>query len=113
MRLAVSGNFAAHDLSGKFGAAPSSAANLLRHAKKVAHKVGLCFHVGSQCMDPEAYRAAIKRASAVVMKAKVKIDILDVGGGFPATYPGMKPPPLESYMSALVDAAGAIDKAGC
>ncbi|MBD25971.1 MAG: decarboxylase [Candidatus Marinimicrobia bacterium] len=112
VRLAVSGNSAAYDLSGKFGAAPSSAANLLRHAQKVAHKVGVCFHVGSQCMDPAAYRAAIERASAVVMKAKVKIDILDIGGGFPATYPGMKPAPLESYMNVLVDAAKPFTRQG-
>jgi ornithine decarboxylase len=62
VRLAVSGNAAAYDLSGKFGAAPTTAADLLRHARKVAHKIGICFHVGSQCMDPVAYRAAIVRA---------------------------------------------------
>ena len=105
VRLAVSGNAAAYDLSGKFGAAPSSAASLLRHVGKVAHKVGVCFHVGSQCMDPAAYRAAVERAATVIKKAKVKIDVLDVGGGFPATYPGMTPPPLEAYMDAVVAAA--------
>ncbi len=105
VRLAVSGNAAAYDLSGKFGAAPSVAADLLRHARKVAHKIGICFHVGSQCMDPAAYKAAIQRAGEVVSKAKVKLDVLDVGGGFPATYPNMTPPPLEQYMAAIVEAA--------
>ena len=62
IRLAVSGNAAAYDLSGKFGSAPSVAADLLRHARKVAHKIGICFHVGSQCMDPAAYKAAFQRA---------------------------------------------------
>src|SRR5690606_20091021 len=70
IRLAVTGNgSAAYDLSGKFGAAPSTAADLLRHARKVAHKVGVCFHVGSQCMDPAAYKLAITRAMEVVAKA--------------------------------------------
>ncbi len=101
IRVAVAGNAAAYDLSGKFGAAPSTAADLLRHARKVASKVGLCFHVGSQCMDPGAYTAAIGRAWDIVTKAKVKLDILDVGGGFPATYPGMVPPPLENFMDAI------------
>ena len=105
VRLAVSGNAAAYDLSGKFGAAPSAAADLLRHARKVAHKLGICFHVGSQCMDPAAYRAAIGRAGEVIGKAKVKVDVLDVGGGFPATYPNMTPPPLEDYMSTIIEAA--------
>lgn len=106
VRLAVSGNgAAAYDLSGKFGAAPSTAADLLRHVRKVAHKVGVCFHVGSQCMDPVAYRLAIARAMDVVTKAKVKLDVLDVGGGFPATYPNMTPPPLQNYFDAIIDAA--------
>jgi ornithine decarboxylase len=105
IRLAVSGNAAAYDLSGKFGAAPSAAADLLRHARKVAYKLGICFHVGSQCMDPAAYRAAIGRAGQVLAKARVKLDVLDVGGGFPATYPNMTPPPLDAYMSAITAAA--------
>ena len=105
VRLAVSGNAAAYDLSGKFGAAPSAAADLLRHARKVAHKLGICFHVGSQCMDPAAYSAAIARAGDVIAKAKVKLDVLDVGGGFPAIYPNMTPPSLDAYMAAIIAAA--------
>ena len=105
IRLAVAGNSAAYDLSGKFGAAPSTAVDLLRHARKVAVKVGICFHVGSQCMDPAAYTAAIGRALDVATKAKVKVDVLDVGGGFPAIYPNMTPPPLESFMDAIKQAA--------
>lgn len=106
IRLAVSGNgSAAYDLSGKFGAAPSTAVDLLRHARKVAHKVGVCFHVGSQCMDPVAYKLAIARAEEIIAKAKIKIDVLDVGGGFPATYPNMTPPPLGNYFAAIVEAA--------
>ncbi|MDX2142262.1 MAG: type III PLP-dependent enzyme [Rhodospirillaceae bacterium] len=105
VRLAVAGNAAAYDLSGKFGAAPSVAADLLRHCRKVAAKVGICFHVGSQCMDPAAYVGAIGRAADVVAKAKVKLDILDVGGGFPAVYPNMTPPPLEAFMDAIKAAA--------
>ena len=108
VRLAVSGNAAAYDLSGKFGAAPSVAADLLRHARKVAHKIGICFHVGSQCMDPVAYKAAIERAADVVSRAKVKLDVLDVGGGFPATYPNMTPPPLEAYMAAIIETAAPL-----
>jgi ornithine decarboxylase len=113
IRLAVTGNgSAAYDLSGKFGAAPSTAADLLRHARKVAHKVGVCFHVGSQCMDPAAYKLAIVRAMEVVAKAKVKIDVLDVGGGFPATYPNMIPQPLENYFAAITEAAQPMVDAG-
>jgi ornithine decarboxylase len=105
IRIAVAGNAAAYDLSGKFGAAPSTAVDLLRQARKVAEKVGICFHVGSQCMDPAAYVGAIGRAADIAAKAKVKIDILDVGGGFPAIYPNMTPPPLEAFIDAIKTAA--------
>ena len=105
IRLAVGTTAAAYDLSGKFGAAPSVASDLLRHARKVAHKVGICFHVGSQCMDPASYASSIARAIDVAAKAKVKLDVLDVGGGFPAVYPGMTPPPLENFAEAIMTAA--------
>ena len=108
IRLAVSGNVAAYDLSGKFGAAPATAADLLRHARKVAHRIGVCFHVGSQCMDPVAYKSALGRAADIISKAKVRVDIIDVGGGFPADYPNMTPPPLENYMQAINEAAQPI-----
>ena len=105
VRLAVGTTTAAYDLSGKFGAAPSVAADLLRHARKVAHKVGICFHVGSQCMDPVSYAGATARAIDVAAKAKVKLDVIDVGGGFPAFYPGMTPPPLENFAEVILAAA--------
>ncbi len=105
IRLAVGATAAAYDLSGKFGAAPSVASDLLRHARKVAHKVGICFHVGSQCMDPASYAGAIARAIDVAQKAKVKLDVIDVGGGFPAFYPGMNPPPLENFAETILAAA--------
>ncbi len=99
---------AAYDLSGKFGAGKEEAVALLKAARRVARKVGLCFHVGSQCMDPAAYGAAIERMRALVDKAGVAIDILDVGGGFPVAYPGMEPPALGGYMNAIRRAAGQL-----
>ncbi|HEX8527448.1 MAG TPA: type III PLP-dependent enzyme, partial [Allosphingosinicella sp.] len=29
------------------------------------------------------------------------VDIVDVGGGFPSVYPGMEPPPLETYFEVI------------
>jgi ornithine decarboxylase len=48
----------------------------------------------------------------VVAKAKVKIDVLDVGGGFPAIYPNLTPPPLENYFAAITEAAQPMVDAG-
>ena len=87
VRLGLPKGDAAIDLSGKFGAGPDEAASLLRAARPCARRLGLSFHVGSQCQDPLAWRRAMRLASAVVAAAGVAIDIVDVGGGFPASYP--------------------------
>ncbi len=101
VRLALPKGGAMYDLSGKFGAEPAAAVELLRAARPHARKLGVSFHVGSQCMDPAAYARAIARAAAVIREAGVKVDLLDVGGGFPAAYPDIVPPPLSSFMAAI------------
>lgn len=101
VRIALPKGSAAYDLSGKFGAEHDEAVTLLRQARRVSNKLGLCFHVGSQCMSPASYAQAIEKARAIVAEAGVKLDILDVGGGFPIAYPDMVPPPLEDYMDAI------------
>ena len=109
IRLAISNSHAAIDLSSKFGILPSGAIALLRKARGVSNKLGICFHVGSQCMDPKEYRNAIKIAKETIDAAGVNIDILDIGGGFPSSYPGMTPPDLQSYFDAIFDAISHID----
>ena len=52
VRVSISNEHAKIDLSKKFGALPSEALGLLRLAKAHSKKVGLSFHVGSQCMHP-------------------------------------------------------------
>jgi ornithine decarboxylase len=100
---------AAYDLSGKFGAAPEEAVALLRAARPHAARLGLSFHVGSQCLDPLAWGAAAALAGAVARAACVPIDVLDVGGGFPAAYPGVEPPPLGAFFAEIEDA---VEEAG-
>ncbi len=104
VRMAVSGEGAALPLTRKFGAAPDETPDLLRAARAHADELGVSFHVGSQCMDPNAYRRAMAETSARIVEAGVTVDIVDVGGGFPSTYPGLEPPPLAAY-TAAIDAA--------
>ncbi len=101
VRLATPKTNAAFNLSEKFGAQPDDAVSLLRDAEKVAHKVGLCFHVGSQTSEPESYAHAIQLAGEVIRKSGVALDVLDVGGGFPASYPGMETPPVLEYFDVI------------
>ncbi|MDP3382767.1 MAG: type III PLP-dependent enzyme, partial [Phenylobacterium sp.] len=62
---------------------------------------GVSFHVGSQCMRPTAYQAAMSQASRALVRAGVFADVVDVGGGFPSVYPGMVPPALADYMDSI------------
>lgn len=104
VRLAIPNSYAELALTDKFGASLDVAPTLLRDVRAVAAHTGICFHVGSQCMHPDAYRLAIKLAKQVLKQAAVKIDSLDVGGGFPSIYPGMTPPDMESYFAAIHEA---------
>jgi len=110
VRIALPKGKAALDLSGKFGITADEAPALLRRARAAATRLGISFHVGSQCSDPVMWRAAIARASGIVAEAGVKLDVLDVGGGFPVAYPGAELPPLAAFM-AEID-AGVADLRG-
>jgi ornithine decarboxylase len=101
VRLAVSNDGSALPLAGKFGASAEDAPDLIRTARAHAEELGVSFHVGSQCMAPSAYRAAMMEASRLIAQAGVTVDIVDVGGGFPSVYPGMTPPPLADYLDAI------------
>ena len=104
VRLAVKQG-GTYDLSGKFGVEVEEAVELLRLARPHAARLGLCFHVGSQCLDPAAYARAMALAAEAVALSGVAIDIVDVGGGFPVSYPDAVPPPLADYMTAIDTAA--------
>ncbi|HVI51119.1 MAG TPA: type III PLP-dependent enzyme [Candidatus Sulfotelmatobacter sp.] len=101
VRLSLPKGDAVYDLSGKFGAPPAEAAEILRLSRKVAVRVGLCFHVGSQCMNPAAYETALALGGQVIAEAGVPIDIVDVGGGFPVSYADMVPPALSAFVAAI------------
>ena len=101
VRLALPAGTARYDLSGKFGAWPDEAIALLRAARPHAAKLGVSFHVGSQCLDPLAWRGAIELAGRVIRAAGVPVELLDVGGGFPVAYPDMAPPPLGAFFAEI------------
>lgn len=101
VRLALPKGEAVYDLSGKFGAAPVDAVALLRATRPHAARLGLSFHVGSQCLDPLAWRRAMALAGEVIRAADVAIEIVDVGGGFPVAYPGVEPPPLGAFFAEI------------
>ncbi|MDX1424981.1 MAG: type III PLP-dependent enzyme, partial [Kiloniellales bacterium] len=90
-----------YHLAAKFGAQPDLAADLLKEAAARGCKVGLAFHVGSQCQDPKAYRVALDLVGEIMETAAVDLDCIDVGGGFPGLYIDTSAPPLEDYMAEI------------
>ena len=76
---------------------------LLQAIKASGNKAGLCFHVGSQTLSPLPYTQALARVGAIIKQSGVKLDSLDVGGGYPVAYPGHDPAPVIDYMVALRD----------
>ena len=101
VRVSISNEHAEIDLSQKFGALPSEALGLLRLAKAHAKKVGLSFHVGSQCMHPISYAKGINEVGNIIKKTKIIPDIINVGGGFPSIYPDLNPLPLQNYIDEI------------
>ncbi|MBL6456861.1 type III PLP-dependent enzyme [Belnapia sp. T6] len=112
IRLAMPKGQAMLDLSGKFGAAPEEAAELLRAARPAAGRLGICFHVGSQMMDPLAWRNAMALAGEVIRAAGVPVEVIDVGGGFPVAYPGIEPPPLGAFFAEIEASFEALELPG-
>lgn len=101
VRLRVSSEYAKLSLGSKFGVGPGESKDLLIATRQVADALGICFHVGSQTMSPDAYTNAMERARAAIVEAAVTVDVIDVGGGFPSAYPGMTPPPLERFFETI------------
>ena len=101
VRVAVSNEHAQIDLSKKFGVLTSEATGLLRLTKQYAKKIGLSFHVGSQCMHPISYAKGIGEIGNIIKKTKIIPDYINIGGGFPAIYPDLVPQPLENYFEEI------------
>lgn len=101
LRHKVSSEHARISLAQKFGAEGELAVRLLRRMRHKADRLGVSFHVGSQTMSPQAYIAAMDLVEETIVKAGVIVDILDVGGGFPVSYPGMEAPPLTGFVRAI------------
>lgn len=91
LRLKVPNTGAMVELSSKCGAAPGEAVDLILKADKAGLIVeGLSFHVGSQTTNFDNFVQAINLAADVFDEARkrgyTKMNLLDIGGGFPSPY---------------------------
>ncbi len=101
VRMAVHHRSALNDLSTKFGAPPGEMPGLMQAVAESGAETALAFNVGSAVTDPEAYRYAIDTACQVLEKLPFKIRLLDIGGGYPVSYPGFKVPAIQHYWQAV------------
>lgn len=85
LRLPASAS-SVHDFSTKFGAAPNEVISLLQACSQRGFNPLVTFHPGSQCLDVQGWVRHIKAVAQIVREAGVKIDKLNIGGGFPAYY---------------------------
>ena len=108
VRVSVSNEHAEIDLSKKFGAVQSEAMGLLRLTKQYAKKIGLSFHVGSQCMHPISYSKGIAEIGNIIKRTKIIPDFINVGGGFPTIYPDLIPQSIESYFEEIKNALACL-----
>lgn len=105
VRLAIpKGTGAVYDLSTKFGAPPDVFVEVMQHAKRLGLQAGVTFHVGSQCLDPQAFRLGIRLACESLDRAGVGVAMMDIGGGFPAYYRTTPAPPLETFFAVIDEA---------
>ena len=101
VRLRVSSAHAKLSLASKFGIPADEAGPLLMATRQAADALGICFHVGSQAMSPQAYSDALAQVRTAIVGAGVTVDVVDVGGGFPSVYPGMQPTALDAYFEVI------------
>lgn len=87
IRLACSDSSARSPMSMKFGATRDQVRPLLALAAEVGLEcVGIHFHVGSGCSDPNSYSKALvdaRRAFDIGTEYGHNMHIVDIGGGFP------------------------------
>ncbi|MDA0993769.1 MAG: type III PLP-dependent enzyme [Proteobacteria bacterium] len=100
-RMATSHPSAMQDLSVRFGAPPADVADILNAIAGAGAEPALAFNVGSSVTSPDAYRHAIGLARNVLAALPFEIRLIDIGGGFPRSYPGFEVPSLNEYFDVI------------
>ena len=87
VRLAVDNSGAVMPLDKKFGASREQALDQMSLARDLGlQPIGLAFHVGSQCVQPDRWTHAIRECGAIWQLAAdrgIQLYFLDLGGGYP------------------------------
>ncbi|SLN44565.1 type III PLP-dependent enzyme [Oceanibacterium hippocampi] len=109
VRVATPPSGASYELSRKFGATREDAIKLLDKVHEYGFECGISFHVGSQCVDPEAWRRGFEVVRDVLAGTQAKPRWINCGGGFPAHYGGQEPPPLDVFLDIIKEEWARLD----
>lgn len=95
----------------KFGVDPATAVDLLRRAATHGNlePVGVACHIGSQLLDLEPFREAVRAVLGVVDRVQgsgIVLDHLDLGGGLGIAYRGEEAPSVADYAAVLDEELG-------
>ncbi len=107
-RMAVHHESAMEDLSIRFGAPQEEMPHLLQAIRDSGAEPAMAFNVGSAVTDPEAYRHSMSVTKSVLEKLPFKLRLLDIGGGFPKSYPGFIVPEIHEYFDAVKESAASL-----
>lgn len=90
IRLAVNDSGSVFKFSEKFGTSRTTAFSLLGTCASLGLRpYGLSFHVGSQSRNHRAWANAlanVREAMIALSQARIKLEMLNLGGGFPCQY---------------------------
>jgi ornithine decarboxylase len=90
VRVRVDDSGSVFPLSRKFGAEAHHARALLQQAERLGlQPYGVTFHVGSQCVSTRSWVQAIASVGRLMRQLQrdgIRLEMLDIGGGFPAEY---------------------------
>jgi ornithine decarboxylase len=106
--MAVHHESAFEDLSVRFGAPPEAMPELLQAIRDSGAEAALAFNVGSSVTDPEAYRYAISVTKSVLERLPFRLRLIDVGGGYPKSYPDFIVPQLDEYFRAIEESVATL-----
>jgi ornithine decarboxylase len=105
LRIEVSNVGSDWPLSGKFGAQMGEVDAIIDEAVRLhADLAGVTFHVGSQCRNPDNWRAGLESAKRVFRSMKLKglrPRLLNLGGGYPVRH--TKPIPSIEVIGDVVN----------
>lgn len=106
-RLLVDAPASATPFGRKFGCSAQLAVSLLCEAAELGlDPAGLCFHVGSQQLEPAAWRDGIERSARVFAELAglgVRLRALNLGGGMPVDY--RTPAPSGADITTVIEDA--------